>query len=103
MTEPLDLMPAITGRFVSLNGTPVAQLKDKHYPRWMIETAELSWSDTPPDGDKITEGKWWTDAGAHEIAMGEGAARRLDLHVGSEVEIETANQRSAQAEGGRLV
>jgi putative ABC transport system permease protein len=89
VTEPLDLMPAIAGRFVSLNGTPVAQLKDKHYPRWMIETAELSWSDTPPDGDKVTAGKWWTDAGAHEIAMGEGAARRLDLHLGSEVEIET--------------
>ena len=89
VTEPLDLMPAVTGRFVSLKGTPVAQLKDKHYPRWMIETAELSWSDTPPDGDQITEGKWWTDAAAREIAMGEGAARRLDLHIGSEVELQT--------------
>jgi putative ABC transport system permease protein len=36
------------------------------------------------------QGKWWTDAGAHEIAMGEGTARRLDLHLGSEVEVETA-------------
>src|SRR4051794_2887161 len=46
VTETLDLMPAIAGRFVSLNGTPLAQLKDKHYPRWMTENAELSWSDT---------------------------------------------------------
>ena len=90
VTEPLDLMPGITGRFVSLNGKPVAQLKDKRYPRWLLETAELSWSDTPPAGDKVTQGKWWTDSGAHEIAMGEGAAKRLDLGVGSEVEIETA-------------
>ncbi len=72
-----------------MNGTPVAQLKDKHYPRWMIESVELSWSDAPPAGDKVTEGKWWTDAGAHEMAMGEGVARRLDLHVGSDVEVET--------------
>ena len=68
----------------------MAQLKDKHYPRWLTESAELSWADTPPAGDKVTEGKWWTDGGAHEIAMGEGAARRLDLHLGSEVEVETA-------------
>lgn len=91
VTEPLDLMPGVTGRFVSLNGKAVAQLKDKHYPRWLTENAELSWSDTPPAGDQITQGKWWTNGGAQEIAMGEGAARRLELGVGSEVEIETAS------------
>jgi len=90
VTEPLDVMPGMTGRFVSLNGRPLAQLKDKHYPRWLTESAELTWSDTPPAGDKVTQGKWWTDAGAHEIAVGEGSARRLDLHVGSELEVETA-------------
>src|SRR5579862_1193027 len=91
VTEPLDLMPGVTGRFVSLNGKPVAQLKDMHYPRWLTENAELSWSDTPPAGDQITQGKWWTNGGAQEIAMGEGPARRLELGVGSEVEIETAS------------
>jgi putative ABC transport system permease protein len=89
VTQGLDLMPGITGRFVSLNGTPVAQLKDKHYPRWLTENAELSWSDTPPAGDRVTQGAWWTDSGAHAIAIGEGAARRLQLDVGSQVEIET--------------
>jgi putative ABC transport system permease protein len=91
VTEALDLMPAVTGRFVSLNGKPVAELKDKHYPRWLLENAELSYSDTPPNGDKITQGKWWTGADAHAIAIGEGAAHRLEVGVGSEVEIETAS------------
>jgi putative ABC transport system permease protein len=72
-----------------MNGKPVSQLKDKHYPRWLVENAELSWSDTPPAGDKITQGQWWTNSGSLAIAIGEGAARRLDLSVGSEVEIET--------------
>ncbi len=90
VSQTLDLMPAVTGRFVTLNGTPVAQLKDKHYPRWLLENAELSWSDAPPVGDKVTQGKWWTDDGAHVVAMGEGAAQRLGIGVGSEVEIETA-------------
>jgi len=90
VTEPLDLMPGIQGRFVSLNGKPVAQLKDKHYPRYLLENAEVSWSDTPPAGDNITQGRWWTNGAAREIAMGEGTAKRLDLGIGSEVEIETA-------------
>ena len=56
----------------------------------MLENAELSWADAPPAGDKITQGKWWSDGSVQEIAIGEGAARRLDLGVGSQVELETA-------------
>jgi putative ABC transport system permease protein len=91
VTQALDLMPGIQGRFVSLNGKPVAQLKDQHYPRRMLESAELSWSDAPPTGDKVTQGKWWTDGAVQEIAMGEGVAGRLHLGIGSQVELETAS------------
>ena len=91
VTQTLDLMPGIMGRFVSLNGKTVDQLKDKHYPRYLLQSAELSWADSPPAGDKITQGKWWTDGSVQEIAIGEGAARRLELGVGSQVEIETAS------------
>ena len=91
VTQSLDLMPGIMGRFVSLNGKTIEQLKDKHYPRYLLQSAELSWSDSPPAGDKITQGKWWTDGSVQEVAIGEGAARRLELGVGSQVEIETAS------------
>jgi putative ABC transport system permease protein len=90
VTQALDLMPGLQGRIVSLNGTPVDQLKDKHYPRWLLRGAEMTWSDAPPAGDKVTQGKWWTDPAAQEIAMGEGTAQRLDLKIGSQVAIETA-------------
>jgi putative ABC transport system permease protein len=91
VTQALDLMPGIMGRVVSLNGKTVEQLKDKHYPRYLLQGAELSWSDAPLAGDKITQGKWWTDGSVPEIAIGEGAARRLELGIGSQVEIETAS------------
>jgi putative ABC transport system permease protein len=45
----------------------------------------LSWADAPPEGDKVTQGKWWADAGAAELAVGEGVAQRLHLGVGSAV------------------
>ena len=88
MSQTLDLMPVVQGRFISLNGQPLEQLKEQHFPRRMLENAELSWADAPPAGDKVTQGKWWTDGGAAELAIGEGVAQRLHLGVGSAVELE---------------
>ena len=92
VTQQLDLMPVITGRFVSLNGKTLDKLQDKHFPRRMLENAELSWSDAPPAGDKVTQGKWWSDSNAAEFAVGEGAAKRLDLGIGSAVQLETGGR-----------
>jgi putative ABC transport system permease protein len=88
VSQALDLMPLVPGRFVSINGQPVEQLKGQHYPRRMLEQAELTWADAPPEGDKVTQGAWWKDGGAAELAVGEGAARRLHMGVGSAVEME---------------
>ena len=84
----LELMPNVNGRFVSLNGVPLDNLKVEHFPKRMLESASFSWSDTLPAGDKIRQGKWWTDANAREIAIGEGTAQRIHVGVGSAVEIE---------------
>jgi putative ABC transport system permease protein len=92
VTQPLDLMPVIAGRFVSLSGKTLDKLQDKHFPRRMLENAELSWSDAPPAGDKVTQGKWWSDAHAAVFAVGEGAAKRLELGVGSAVQLETGGR-----------
>lgn len=87
VTQPLDLIAGVQGRFISLNGKTLDQVKEQHFPRRMLENAELSWADTPPAGDKVTQGKWWTDGNALSIAIGEGTAQRLHLGVGSSVEI----------------
>ena len=71
------------GPFISINGQPIEQMKGQHFPRRMLESAALSWADTPPPGDKVTAGKWWTDPNATEIAVGNGVAERLHLGVGS--------------------
>jgi putative ABC transport system permease protein len=88
VTQPLALMPIVVGRFASLNGTPVEQLKGRHFPRRWLEDAELSWADKVPEGDKVTAGKWWTNSSAASIAIGQGAAERLHLKVGSVVSLE---------------
>jgi len=95
VSQALDLMPVVPGRFVSLNGKPLEQLKEQHFPRRMLENAELTWADAPPEGDKVTQGKWWSDGGAAQLAIGEGgtvhslkvaAVYRADgQHLGSRV------------------
>jgi putative ABC transport system permease protein len=90
VTEPLDLMPIVRGQFVSINGVSLEQLRGQHFPLRMLENAELTWANTPPAGDKIAQGKWWSSQDAQEIAIGEGAAQRLHLGIGSSVELSTA-------------
>jgi len=87
VSQALDLMPVVTGHFISLNGKPLTDLKDQHFPRRMLENAELSWADVPPAGDKVTQGKWWTSSDAAELAVGAGASQRLNLGLGSMVEL----------------
>ena len=92
MMQPLELLPGVQGRFISLNGKTLDQIKDQHFPRRMLESAELTWADAVPAGDKVTQGKWWSDPAAAEIAIGEGTAQRLHLGVGSTVELEAAGR-----------
>jgi len=89
VSQQLNLIPVVVGRFISINGEPVDQMKGQHYPRRMLESAELSWADAPPDGDKVTEGAWWKEGGSTQIAVNDGVARRLHLGVGSAMELET--------------
>jgi len=87
--EPMDLLPVVRGQFVSLNDTPLGQIKDRHLPMRFLENAELTWADAPPAGDKVTAGKWWTSPDAQEIALPDGFAQRIHLNVGSTVELNT--------------
>jgi len=89
VSRQLDLMPVVQGRFVSVNGQQVDQMKGQHFPIRMLESAELTWADAPPDGDKVTGGAWWTSSSAAEIAISDGVAQRLHIGVGSAVELET--------------
>jgi putative ABC transport system permease protein len=89
VSQPLNLIPVVMGRFISINGKAVEQMNGQHYPRRMLEDAELTWADAPPEGDKVTAGAWWTSSSAAQIAVSDGAAKRLHLGAGSAVELET--------------
>jgi putative ABC transport system permease protein len=86
----IDLMAVVTGRFISINGRTLEQMKGEHFPRRMLENAELTWADAAPEGDKLIHGQWWTSPAAQSIAVGSGIADRLHLAIGSSVQLELA-------------
>ncbi|MDR3724251.1 MAG: ABC transporter permease [Terracidiphilus sp.] len=88
VTQQLSLMPMVQGRFVSLNGRRLEQVKGEHVPLRVLESAELSWSDSVPEGDKLTAGRWWSSASANELAIDDWVAQRLHLGIGSAAELE---------------
>ena len=88
IVAPLNLIAVVTGRFVSVGGVQVADLTGKHMPRRMLENTELTPADSPPEGDKVTEGRWWTNSDASEIAVADWVAKRLELHAGSPMELD---------------
>jgi putative ABC transport system permease protein len=84
----LDLLPVVSGRFVSVNGTPLEQLKVEHFPKRMLESVSFSWADSVPDGDRVEQGEWWKDSNAPAIAVDQGVSSRIHVGVGSAVAVE---------------
>jgi putative ABC transport system permease protein len=89
VTQALELMPVVPGHFIAINGMQVTEMRGQHYPVRMLQNAELTWADAPPSGDRVTAGAWWKDSNANEIAVAEGVAKRLQVSVGGNVELET--------------
>lgn len=86
----LEAVPIVAARVDSIDGTLAEDLKLKNYPKRMLQSATLSWSDTVPAGTKLAAGKWWTGSGAgaaapHDLAIVDRVARRLNLKLGSQL------------------
>jgi putative ABC transport system permease protein len=81
--QQLDLLPVVTGRFITIDGKPLEQFKGQHFPMRELETADLSWADSVPEGDKVIQGAWWKGASGEGIAVSDWLATRMHLHVGS--------------------
>lgn len=90
VNQQLDLIPVVTGQFKLIDGKPLDALKGRHFPVRMLERADLSWADAVPEGYKITQGAWWKSAGDAEIAVEEGVAKRLQIQVGTPMELDIA-------------
>jgi putative ABC transport system permease protein len=83
--EP-ELIPITTARIDSVDGVATADLKLKNFPRRALRSVNLTWNDSTPPGTKIVDGAWWQPTETKpEVAISQGMATRLNVHVGSAI------------------
>lgn len=88
----LETLPVISAHMVTIDGVSVEALKVKHYPKRMLRSVSLTWSEGAPAGAKVLEGKWWGAGDDTGLAVAERAARRLHLKVGSRIVFQVADR-----------
>jgi len=98
----MEALPIVSGRILALNGTPVASIRVEHYPRRMLRSVSLTWSANLPAGAEVVTGRWPAGNDAGAMAVNQGTARRLHLHLGSEVVL-LAGQRTIHARVAALI
>jgi putative ABC transport system permease protein len=88
-----EIVPVVSSRLIAVNRVPTAQLKLQHVGRGG-QSLNLTWPPTPsspPPGDKVVQGKWWTtqeaaDSANHPlVAVERDRASRLKIHPGSTI------------------
>jgi putative ABC transport system permease protein len=100
----LEVLPVVSGRIDSIDGVPVEKLKVNNYPKRLLQSVSLTWSDQLPEGAKMVSGHWWepnqstietkndTAGTTVGLAVVDYAANRLHLHPGSEVIFDSDDQ-----------
>ena len=84
VTAEPELLPVVSSRVVDIDGVPANEAKLKNFPKRMLRSINLSWSENAPPGTKVVEGKWWATAEKGPVvAIDQRQAQRLGVHVGS--------------------
>jgi putative ABC transport system permease protein len=80
--------PMIRGRIVSLKGIAAKDAKVAPGAKWVLAGDRgITYAATPPDGTKITDGKWWAKdyAGPPLISFDAGLANDMGLKLGDKM------------------
>lgn len=83
-------VPMMRGRVTALKGVRAETIKADDKVAWVLEGDRgLTFSDEPPAGSVVVEGKWWPKdyAGPPLVSMAEDLAKGLDLKIGDEITV----------------
>lgn len=88
----LETIPFISSRMVSIGGVSVEKLKTGNYPRRLLRSVALTWAEKIPAGATVVEGKWWGENAGSGLAVRDGIASRLHVHVGSNMVFQVSDR-----------
>ena len=86
VTAAPELLPVVSSRIIDIDGVPANQAKLKNFPKRMLQSISLTWSDALSPGTKVVEGNWWAADEKHPVvAIEQRVADRLNVKVGSHI------------------
>ena len=86
VTAEPELLPVVSSRIIEIDGAPANQAKLTNFPKRMLQSINLTWSETALPGTTVVAGKWWPSDERHPVvAINERQAGRLGVKVGSHV------------------
>lgn len=80
-----ELAPMIRARLTAINDKPVrpAAFQDEKARRLAEREFNLSWRDTPPPGNRLSAGQWWSAKNAKpQFSVEQGLAKTLGIRMG---------------------
>jgi putative ABC transport system permease protein len=80
-----EIVPNVSVRLVSVNGTPVEYLRFNGWGRRFLQTRSASFSTSIPEHTEIVQGAWWT-AQTSQVSVAEEAAKILSVQPGSRLQ-----------------
>jgi putative ABC transport system permease protein len=92
----VETLPSVGGRIISVDGTAAEGLRLKNYPKRLLQSVPLTWSNVLPVGSTMAQGTWWDKDDGQSLAVSERIAQRLQLHLGSRI-VFASNGRTIQA------
>jgi putative ABC transport system permease protein len=96
VTGEVETLPSVAGRIISVDGVAADGLKLKNYPKRLLQTVSLTWSQALPAGSNLAQGTWWDKDDGQSLVITEHIAERLHLRLGSHL-VFTSNGRTIQA------
>ncbi len=91
VTAPPELLPVVASRILAIDGVPANDIKTKNFPKHMLRSIQLTYSEQVPPGAKLAKGAWWTPAQSASaaqhplVAVADFQATRLGLKLGSTI------------------
>ena len=90
-----QFVPLVRARMTTINGQDVTQMtfEDPQGREWARRDANLSWSETLQEDNRITEGRFWERGTTEkEVSVELDFARELGLSLGDEVTFDIAGE-----------
>ena len=81
-----EMLPVIASRILRVDGVPAADLKLQNFPKRMLQSISLSWTEDLPPGTKVLQGRFWKPGDKEaQVAIGQRMAQRLHVQTGSHI------------------